>query len=100
MILKTHCWIWLAIVFTQAIPTYCAAADDSIARQLPADHELIRRWQDMRFGMFIHWGPVSLKGTEIGWSRGQQVPAEKYDSGYVRFNPDGVRRKSVGATRQ
>ena len=20
-------------------------------------------------GMFIHWGPVSLKGTEISWSR-------------------------------
>ena len=22
-----------------------------------------------RFGMFIHWGPISLKGTEISWSR-------------------------------
>ena len=43
MMLKTNCWIWLAIVVTQAIPTCCAAADDSIARQLPADHELIRR---------------------------------------------------------
>lgn len=85
--LKTNYWVWLAIVVTQAIPTYCAAADDSIARQLPADHELIRRWQDMRFGMFIHWGPVSLKGTEIGWSRGQQVPAEEYDKLCEQFNP-------------
>jgi len=47
----------------------------------------LRRWQDMRFGMFIHWGPVSLKGTEIGWSRGAQVPVEEYDSLYLRFNP-------------
>src|ERR1035441_5921155 len=31
----------------------------------------IEHWKDLRFGMFIHWGPVSLVGTEIGWSRGR-----------------------------
>ncbi|MES2006430.1 MAG: alpha-L-fucosidase [Bacteroidota bacterium] len=40
-----------------------------------------------RFGMFIHWGPVSLRGTEIGWSRGNQVAVEDYDSLYKEFNP-------------
>ena len=49
--------------------------------------EPIRKWQDMRFGMFIHWGPVSLKGTEIGWSRGRQVPKAQYDQLYKKFNP-------------
>jgi alpha-L-fucosidase len=44
-------------------------------------------WRAARFGMFIHWGPVSLKGTEIGWSRGAQVPAEEYDHLFERFNP-------------
>ena len=44
-------------------------------------------WRQARFGMFIHWGPVSLKGTEIGWSRGDQVPVEEYDRLYQRFNP-------------
>lgn len=44
-------------------------------------------WQDMRFGMFIHWGPVSLTGHEIGWSRGRQTPIEEYDQLYKRFNP-------------
>jgi alpha-L-fucosidase len=44
-------------------------------------------WQEARFGMFIHWGPVSLKGTEIGWSRGREVPAEEYDRLYNSFNP-------------
>jgi hypothetical protein len=29
----------------------------------------IRWWREARFGLFIHWGPVSLVGTEIGWSR-------------------------------
>ena len=37
--------------------------------------------------MFIHWGPVSLEGAEIGWARGRSVPIEKYDNLYKRFNP-------------
>jgi len=51
------------------------------------DQVALKRWQDMRFGMFIHWGPVSIKGTEIGWSRGRQVPKEEYDGLYKQFNP-------------
>ena len=47
----------------------------------------MKRWQDARFGMFIHWGPVSLKGTEIGWSRGREIPLEEYDNLYKQFNP-------------
>jgi alpha-L-fucosidase len=54
----------------------------------PADHaEKLEWWKDARFGMFIHWGPVSLKGTEIGWSRGREIPVEEYDSLYLQFNP-------------
>jgi alpha-L-fucosidase len=41
----------------------------------------------MRFGMFIHWGPVTLRGTEIGWSRSHEVPATEYDNLYKEFNP-------------
>uniref|UniRef100_UPI003216387F alpha-L-fucosidase n=1 Tax=uncultured Draconibacterium sp. TaxID=1573823 RepID=UPI003216387F len=44
-------------------------------------------FMDLKFGMFVHWGPVSLRGTEIGWSRGRQVPAEDYDNLYKEFNP-------------
>ncbi len=40
-----------------------------------------------RVGMFIHWGPVSQRGPEIGWSRGAQVPTEEYDHLYESFNP-------------
>ncbi len=51
------------------------------------DPDALKRWQDMGFGMFIHWGPVSLTGHEIGWSRGRQTPIEEYDQLYKRFNP-------------
>jgi alpha-L-fucosidase len=51
------------------------------------DPAAMQRWQEMRFGMFIHWGPVSLTGYEIGWSRGAQTPIEKYDNLYKEFNP-------------
>ena len=51
------------------------------------DKELLKEFQDMKFGMFVHWGPVSLKGTEIGWSRGREVPNEEYDNLYKQFNP-------------
>ncbi len=52
-----------------------------------AKPEAVKAWQDMRFGMFIHWGPVSLTGHEIGWSRGKETPIDKYDSLYKEFNP-------------
>jgi alpha-L-fucosidase len=49
--------------------------------------EAVKNWQDKRFGMFIHWGPVSLTAHEIGWSRGTQTPIEVYDNLYKQFNP-------------
>jgi len=53
-------------------------------------------WREARFGMFIHWGPVSLTGLEISWSRANSnpkcpnkgpTPAEVYDHLYQKFNP-------------
>lgn len=43
-------------------------------------------WQDAKMGLFIHWGPVSLIGKEISWSR-EGYGKSKYDSLYLRFNP-------------
>ena len=53
----------------------------------PVQPEAIAKWREARFGMFIHWGPVSLTGREIGWSRGSQTPIEEYDNLYKKFNP-------------
>jgi alpha-L-fucosidase len=47
----------------------------------------LKCWQDARFGMFIHWGPASIKGTEISGSRGKEWPVEEYDALYKQFNP-------------
>jgi alpha-L-fucosidase len=61
-----------------------------------ANQAEFKEWQDMHFGMFIHWGPVSLKGTEISWSRGGgrrgiegkgEIPVEVYDNLYRQFDP-------------
>jgi alpha-L-fucosidase len=58
--------------------------------------ERLRWWAEGRFGLFIHWGPVSLKETEISWSRANSnskcpnqgnIPVEVYDNLYRQFNP-------------
>ncbi len=75
-------------------------AGDSRSAAGPAAYpEHVQWWGDARFGLFVHWGPVSLKGTEIGWSRGgdrrgygsrgSQVPPDVYDNLYREFNPTG-----------
>ena len=55
--------------------------------KLKTHQKSLEEWRALRFGMFIHWGPVSLMGTEIGWSRGSQVPFDVYDQLYKEFNP-------------
>jgi alpha-L-fucosidase len=60
-----------------------ASRQNNLPAKIPPN---MQWWTDARFGMFIHWGPVSLKGTEIGWSRGTTVPREEYDGLYKRFN--------------
>jgi len=56
--------------------------------QTPSREDVRLEWfRQGRFGLFIHWGPVSLKGTEIGWSRDNQVPVKEYDNLYKQFNP-------------
>ena len=52
---------------------------------LKPDPAALQAWQEMRFGMFIHWGPVSLTGHEIGWSRGRETPVEEYDQLCKKF---------------
>ena len=57
-----------------------------IKKVLIGNEKKIEQWKDARFGMFIHWGPVSLKGTEIGWSRGREIPIAEYDALYKKFD--------------
>lgn len=64
--------------------TFCFVVQ---GRAQNADKKDMQHFMDNRFGMFIHFGPVTLRGTEIGWSRGKQVPFDEYDQLYKEFNP-------------
>jgi len=72
------------------------AQEGNAAEVKQAREARVAWWRDARFGMFIHWGPVSLKGTEISWSRANSnpacpnkgpIPVEVYDNLYKQFNP-------------
>lgn len=61
-----------------------------------ANPAMLQSWRDARFGIFIHWGPVSLTELEISWSRANTnlkcpnngpTAADVYDNLYKRFNP-------------
>ncbi|HUT28417.1 MAG TPA: alpha-L-fucosidase [Sedimentisphaerales bacterium] len=78
-----------------AIPVNAADAQEG-KDYLKADAQRMQQWRDMKFGLFVHWGPVSLMGTEIGWSRGGErrgrkgtgeIPVEVYDNLYRSFYP-------------
>jgi alpha-L-fucosidase len=56
-------------------------------------------WRDARFGMFIHWGPVTLTGREISWSRQTTGPAV-YDNLYRQFAPVKFNARSWVAAAQ
>ncbi len=84
----------IAVSVTSAAP----AEEPDLTKALP---EVVEDWQDMRFGMFNCWGPVSLTGLEIGWSRGAPrggeflvrkgqgpTPVDVYDNLYKKWQPD------------
>ena len=63
----------------------------------PRHHDArVAWWRADRFGMFIHWGPVSLTGQELSWSRANSntncpnngpIPVAVYDNLYKTFTP-------------
>lgn len=88
----------IPLVVLVTLQTVSAAAGQGTASvpRLTASPEDMQWWREARFGLFIHWGPVSLKGTEIGWSRGGErrgvggtgeIPVDVYDNLYKQFNP-------------
>ena len=87
----------MAVVLSGCSPTSLNAANpEKLENYLQASPERMQRWRDLKFGLFVHWGPVSLMGTEIGWSRGGErrgrkgtgeIPVEVYDNLYRSFYP-------------
>ncbi len=78
----------LGLFAISLLPPALATPDDKPPAETPQQRDArLQWWRDARFGMFIHWGPVSIKGTEIGWSRGARIPIAEYDNLYKQFNP-------------
>ena len=77
----------------------CMAADPT-GDLLAAKPESVEAWKDMRFGMFICWGPVTLTGEEIGWSRGNPTPVEEIRQSLQGMESRQVRCQGVGQGRQ
>ena len=76
--------------------TQAQTAMPSGAESKPAHDARMSWWREARFGMFIHYGPVTLTGREISWSRANSntncpnkgpTPVEVYDNLYKEFNP-------------
>jgi len=65
----------------------CLLFSGTAQAQTKTSDAVMKEFMNQRFGMFIHWGPVTLRGTEIGWSRDREVPKDDYDSLYKEFNP-------------
>ena len=90
----------LAVFILSVAPAQHTGGGGEAHPNLVTNKTSLKKWQDMRFGMFIHWGPVTLRGTEIGWSRGTQVRIDDYDGLYKEFNPVLFNAKSwVGAAK-
>lgn len=88
----------LALVQGCARPVRELVVQQQPPSPLQAASDDLQWFRQARFGMFVHWGPVSLKGTEISWSRAAtrpgmeglavgKIPAEEYDKLYQQFNP-------------
>ncbi|WP_194767893.1 alpha-L-fucosidase [Tamlana sp. I1] len=106
MIIRRNCLLAIAIVF--AIYTNLFAQKDEIqsykvdknVKVEKASPEAVERFKDKRFGMFIHWGPISQLGKQLSHSRNSKshkpggkpykiadIEPEVYDVQYKTFNP-------------
>ena len=89
--MSDHKWLLGALLSSMFLLSSAASAQNigggDQNPNLTTNATAIAKWQDARFGLSVHWGPVALRATEIGWSRADQVPKEEYDALYKEFNP-------------
>lgn len=101
---------WLEVQFmTEGEPIMVSekCKENSLGFPYRVSKEELQWLRDAKFGLFIHWGPVSVSGGELSWSRGAKrsfdvadggtpsetgwdrllVPGERYDNLYKEFNP-------------
>jgi len=75
-------------------------APNPITHCQKAGDDDLKWWREARFGMFVHWGPAAIGGSDISWCRDSGyrpgdhnsfvepvIPARIYDNFYKEFNP-------------
>ena len=97
---RLQCALVVTVLLVSSLRPACGVQPPEVAwDMLTAKPEIVEAWKDMRFGMFVCWGPVSVTGLEIGWSRGKAwphqqqggtgaTPADVYDNLYKSWQPD------------
>lgn len=73
-----------AAIFWAAEP---AEASGDVGPLIPSPQPALSRFLGYRYGAFVHWGPATVLGKEISWSREVETPWRIYDNLYKRFNP-------------
>ncbi|MHB8956903.1 MAG: alpha-L-fucosidase [Pirellulaceae bacterium] len=92
-------WLTIVLMASALRPAVGLEPPEVAWDMLTAKPEIVEAWKDMRFGMFVCWGPVSVTGLEVGWSRGKAwphqqqggtgpTPADVYDDLYKTWQPD------------
>lgn len=100
---------YIFLVFLLLMILLSCSEEDCIKPIHESSHESITEYEkrmewfvDAKFGIMIHWGPVTLTGKDMSWSRygyridmgsmpewdpDKMTPAEEYDTLYKAFNP-------------
>lgn len=62
-------------------------ANNGFSMELP--RKVVQHWQDLKFGMFIHWGLYSILGRGEWAMFNEKIDAETYAKLANQFNPNG-----------
>jgi alpha-L-fucosidase len=61
---------------------------DRLNAETPAEHDQrMAWWREARFGMFIHWGIMSMPGKDFNAMEKDNIPVVEYEKLATQFNP-------------
>jgi alpha-L-fucosidase len=86
---------FLSVFFSFALATLSAPTMAEVMQPgggdlnpgLYTNAQSIKKFDAMRVGLSVHWGPSALGGKEISWARNKEIPTATYDNFYRDFNP-------------
>ncbi|HEX9729675.1 MAG TPA: alpha-L-fucosidase [Gemmatimonadales bacterium] len=66
-------WWWMSVVMLPALPTPASGAvpqdpEAYVEETDPLVREKLDRWQDLKLGLLMHWGPYAQWGVVESWS--------------------------------